>query len=76
MSTPTLEEIDLILDELRTALAARATAAGASRIKVGDLEIEFDVREITRLIDYYENLRAKYFNRTTIVKGLDLGNAY
>lgn len=76
MSTPTPEEIDLILDELRTALAARATAAGASRIKVGDLEIEFDVREITRLIDYYENLRAKYFNRTTIVKGLDLGNAY
>lgn len=76
MSTPTPEEIDLILDELRAALAARATAAGASRIKVGDLEIEFDVREITRLIDYYENLRAKYFNRTTIVKGLDLGNAY
>lgn len=76
MSTPTPEEIDLILDELRAALAARAAAAGASRIKVGDLEIEFDVREITRLIDYYENLRAKYFNRTTIVKGLDLGNAY
>jgi len=76
MSMPTPEEIDLILDELRTALAARATAAGASRIKVGDLEMEFDVREITRLIDYYENLRAKYFNRTTIVKGLDLGNAY
>ena len=76
MSMPTPEEIDLILDELRAALAARATAAGASRIKVGDLEIEFDVREITRLIDYYENLRAKYFNRTTIVKGLDLGNAY
>jgi len=72
----TRDEIVAILDTLRQTLAQYTEKAGASRIKVGDTEIEYDVREITRLIDYYENLLARLDNRTTIVKGLSVKNAF
>ena len=72
----TRDEIVAILDTLRQTLAQYTEKAGASRIKVGDTEIAYDVREITRLIDYYENLLARLDNRTTIVKGLSVKNAF
>lgn len=76
MSTPTPEEINAILADLRQALADYTKKAGATRIKVGDTEIAYDVREITRLINYYEDLLARLNNRTTIVKGLSVKNAF